>query len=89
MSDPSPKPSRFKSTKMAFDVWKRMGELRTRIIDAGGGMLPPAYRAKLQMSLRDRSNRHKSVGLSVVVDLALDALEDVCAGADKKSADDE
>lgn len=53
----------------------RLGGLRRVILERGAAALPPALAARLRAALTSRTGRHKSVGLGVVLSLALDALE--------------
>lgn len=74
-NDAPPDPEASTTIHATFADRERLGGLRRVILERGAAALPPALAPRLRAALTSRTGRHKSVGLGVVLSLALDALE--------------
>lgn len=63
--------------RVTSDAWSRVRAMREHLIARGAESLPEPYRTRVRAAISDAAGRHKSLGMSEVVALALDALESV------------
>jgi hypothetical protein len=77
MTVPSPtRHPRYRSVKLEHDVYDRLVSLQGAIMTVGTSALPARLVEQIDQHLTSQSPRHKTLALSVVVDLGLKLLED-------------
>jgi len=90
---PPPEPSEsrpgFRSVKMAKRIYDRVWIGRQLLLERGATALPEAMRRRLLEAVVEASGqrRHKTIGLSTVVELAMDLLFDALEAAVPRSPD--
>lgn len=78
-------PESFTTVHATFADRERLRTLRRVILERGAAALPPALAERLRASMLSSDARHKSIGLGVVLSLALDVLEDVIGTREESS----
>lgn len=66
---------RYRSVKLEHDVYDRLVALQTHIMTVGTASLPESLQDKVRAHLASQAPRHKTLAMSVVVDLGNELLE--------------